>query len=100
MHLDISSIKLDISDFQVKLSSKTRTMPCIIDKWKLCTSGEQMKLVDLFIINVGMLSQPATLRDWNWLAIARDFQIWVAMVTDFWSWFAIVRNFLLVVTRF
>ena len=100
MHLDILSTKLDISDFQVKLSSKTRTMPCIIDKWKMCTSGEQMKFVDCFIINVGMLWQPATLRDWNWFAIARDFQSWVEMVTYFWNWCAIVRHFLLVVTRF
>ena len=51
-------IHQDISDFQVKLSSRTRTMPCIIDKWKMCTSGEQMKFVHCFIINVGMLSQP------------------------------------------
>lgn len=48
-------------------------MPCIIDKLAMCTSSEEeMKFIDCFIIDIGMLSQQATLPDWNWFAIAKD----------------------------
>ena len=46
------------------------TMPRIIDKLTMCTSGEEMKFIDCFIIDIEMLSQPAALPDWNWFAIA------------------------------
>ena len=44
-------------------------MPLFFDKLIMCASGEEMKFIDCFTIDIGMLSQPAALPDWNWFAI-------------------------------
>ena len=36
----------------------------------MCASGEEMKFIDCFTIDIGMFSQPAASPDWNWFAIA------------------------------